>query len=210
MKIRVFVAVLFVVCLGAVCVAHSEQKAEKGGSKINDKDKISTQKDVTDMRPDELPYKPIMKITQKEWEALVSHAQKTGTSNEEANIYLWGYLYRLHSWFYINLGDGILPYAGVVDGRPSLMLFTDPDIAAEFIKVNKIKERKEAVGVVGFILPSALNIIQSYEKHGIQWVRFNMGRNGSFGEPINLLQAGYKWHMKNDPRFKKTSGEVNN
>lgn len=167
------------------------------------KETIQITKDVTDLRPDQLPYKPIMKITKKEWEELASHAQKPGTSDKDANIYLWGNLYRLHSWFYINLGDGMRPFAGVVNGRPSLMLFTDPDIAAEFIKSNKLNERKEAVGIVGFILPGTLKHIQSYESQGIEWACFNMGKNGAFGGPKNLLQAGYKWHMENDPRFKK-------
>jgi hypothetical protein len=188
MKTKVFLAVLFVICLAVVCVAHSEQK-----------------KDVTDMRLDELPYKPIMKISKKEWGKLVAYAQKPGMSNKKANIYMWENLYRLHSWFYINLGDGMRPYSGVVDGRPSLMLFTDKEIAAEFIKSNKINERKETVGIAGFILPGTLKFIQSYENQGIQWVCFNMGPKGSFGGPINLLQTGYRWHMENDPQFKKKS-----
>ena len=162
---------------------------------------------LDDKKPNELPYSSIHEIDQKQWAEMTSHVKNSGLSNEEANVYMWGYLYRLHSWYCINLGDGMQPYAGVVEGRPSLVFFTSPTIAAEYIERNNIKERQEEVGVAGFLLPGTLAHIQSYENHGLEWVCFNPGPEGSFGGPINLLRAGYQWHLENDSQFKKRDKE---
>ena len=158
--------------------------------------------------PNKLPYESLREIFRKDWEEIFRNAQNPELSYEEQNIYLWSYLYRLHHWIYINIGGALSlkPFFGIVNEKPSLMLFTSEEMAADFITANKLTDRDEEVSLEAFILPGTLTHIQGYESQGIEWICFNMGPEGSFGGPINLLYAGYAWHRKNDPKFSASAG----
>lgn len=221
MQAKVLLAILIILCSMVVSEMVSAQKTGGSGDQVEGKVKKPSKEGwelVTGIMKEpyyaarlfDLPYKSILEISKRNWEGLVSQAKAPGTSNEKANIYLWGFLYRLHHWAYINLGglQSIKPFCGVVNGRPSLMLFTSKEMASAFIKSNKLNDRKEQVSIDAFILPGTLAFIQSFEKQGIEWVCFNMGPDGSFGGPINLLQTGYNGHLKNDSRFKEDQGQT--
>jgi hypothetical protein len=153
--------------------------------------------------PNELPYEPLLEISREEWGELCHAARNPPLRSEEANIFMWSRLYRLHHWIYINTGGELClkPFAGIVNEKPSLMLFTSEAAAADFIATNRLADREEDVSLGAFILPGTLAHIQGFESTGIAWVCFNMGPEGSFGGPINQLCAGYAWHRKNDPLF---------
>ncbi len=90
--------------------------------------------------PNELPYEPQLEISGKEWGKLCHAARNPQLRSEEANIYMWSRLYRLHHWICVNTGGELClkPFVGIVNEKPSLMLFTSEEAAADFIATNRL------------------------------------------------------------------------
>ena len=93
------------------------------------------------------------------------------------------------------------PFTGMIGDNPSLILFTSKKMAADFVTLQKLDERYDKISLDGFLIPSTLGFLENFQSQGITWVNFNQGTDTPFGGPINLLEPGYQWHLKNDPSF---------
>jgi|GEM_PF-5785098 len=168
---------------------------------------VATQNDYEYKAPKDVPYAIIPEITGPEWDELLRHAFNPEWNPAQVNEYLWGYLYRLHHWTYIDLAPplsaGTTPYCVTTDDKPSLLFFTSEDLATAFMESRQIRDKYPQACLMSFILPGTLPVIQGYQAQGITWLCFNPeSEAGPFGQPIELLQTCYWWFMGNDTRFK--------
>jgi hypothetical protein len=163
--------------------------------------------DYENKAPKDVPYTIIPEITGPEWAELLRHANNQNWNPVQVNEYLWGYLYRLHHWTYIDLAPplsaGTTPYCVTTDDKPSLLFFTSEDLATAFMESRQIRDKHPQACLMSFILPGTLPVIQGYQAQGITWLCFNPeSEAGPFGQPIEMLQTCYWWFMEYDTRFK--------
>ncbi|MEO5347964.1 MAG: hypothetical protein H7834_16550 [Magnetococcus sp. YQC-9] len=157
--------------------------------------------------PARLPYELIFEMGKEAWNKLVQHALDQKMNNREIDVYMWRHLYRLHSWFMIHIEEdnGFRPYAGLMEDKPTLLMFTSYQLAEDFIKQQGVDKKYAHLSVNGYLIPSTLQHLEQYQGAGLQWIHFNNGIGLSFGGSLQVLEEGYRWMLKHDPIFSTRS-----
>lgn len=121
--------------------------------------------------------------------------QVKAADSDEARIphfkALWRGFLELDTWFFLTTGVADLehanPFIGIIDDRPWVMVFTDPEKAAAFAGADP-RFRDGQGDLVFMAIPQleALRWILGLQEQGIAGLRINQGEFGWFAPLANL------------------------
>lgn len=122
-------------------------------------------------------------------------AQAKAADSDEARIPLFRALWRgfleLDTWFFLTTGVADLaqasPFIGIIDDRPWVMVFTDPEKAAQFAGPDpRFRDGNGDLIFLGIPQAEALPWILGLQAQGVLGVRINQGEYGWFAPLANL------------------------
>jgi len=106
---------------------------------------------------------------------------------------LWRGFLELDTWFFLTTGVADLehasPFIGIIDDQPWVMVFTDPEKAAQFAGPDpRFRDAQGDLVYMGIPQLEALQWILGLQAHGIVGLRINQGESGWFA-PLAHLPA---------------------
>lgn len=108
---------------------------------------------------------------------------------------LWGAVYALEDWYMIAAGEppNVGPFIGVIEDKPFVFVFTEPEKAAEAAKNRGLVDKNGdphllAIPVAGFV-----KTVETYLEKGIFGVYFNDCKN-AFYTPLTDVKSMFQFH----------------
>jgi len=137
--------------------------------------------------------KPSSKDQTPDFDKLVQRTQQE--KSRESLDALWGAVYALEDWFMIASGEppNVGPFIGVMEDKPFVFAFTEPEKAAEAAKNRGLVDKNGdphllAIPVAGFV-----KTVETYIEKGIFGVYFNDGEN-AFYTPLTDVKSMFQFH----------------
>ncbi|MDX2132909.1 MAG: hypothetical protein SFY69_12735 [Planctomycetota bacterium] len=115
---------------------------------------------------------------------------------------LWKAAMNLPTWYFVARGAGedAEPLLGALEGKGSLLIFTDEDRAADFAKRRLMRASdvrgasRDPASVEGQVLnmdvPDAVEYAKDLAKAGVEWALFN---SGGYAFQTSLIDLGDKF-----------------
>lgn len=128
-----------------------------------------------------------------DFDALVERTLQEKT--RESLDALWGAVYAMENWFMIAAGEppNVGPFIGVMEDKPFVFAFTEPEKAAEAAKSRGLVDKNGnphllAIPVAGFV-----KTVGTYIENGIFGIYFNDGA-GAFYTPLTDVKSMFQFH----------------
>jgi hypothetical protein len=126
------------------------------------------------------------------YDALARAARDSGGERAALDA-LWGAVYSLPSWLFLLRGDNLIPIACVIDGRSSVMAFTDHPALQRFSKLQNYDSADDYSAML-LSIESASELLLGLRARGAETLLFNHGGEG-FSLPLDNLPGLYH-HFK--------------
>lgn len=110
-----------------------------------------------------------------DFDALVDESRSA--VNKTGHQTLWKATVGLESWFFVGQGHGddAEPMVASLEGRPTLLAFTDEDRAMEFAK-KRAQAKGGSIGpILNMDVPDAVEYFAQLRDLGVEYVLFNNG-----------------------------------
>ena len=104
---------------------------------------------------------------------------------------LWGAVYRLPSWLFLLRGDNMIPIACNIDGKSSVMAFTDHPALQRFSKHQQYDPADDYSPMI-LTVESASEMLLGLRSRGAEVLLFNHGGEG-FSLPLDNLPGLYHY-----------------
>jgi hypothetical protein len=101
---------------------------------------------------------------------------------------------KLEQWYFIGAGDGAEPVIGIVDGKPHLMAFTDPESAFEMAQRRASRQNFAACPppIISMPLADAIALCRRLMNVGIAGVVFNNGTKAPMPKVLDAYRHAHK------------------
>lgn len=119
----------------------------------------------------------------------LARAARDSRGSREAMDALWGAVYRLPSWLFLLRGDNMIPIACNIDGRSSVMAFTDHPALQRFSKQQNYDTAGDYSPML-LTVESASEMLLGLRARGAEVILFNHGGDGFF-LPLDNLPGLY-------------------
>jgi hypothetical protein len=127
------------------------------------------------------------------FDALMAQAKAEGSDEARIPAFkaLWRRFLNLDTWYFLTTGVADLerasPFIGIIDEQPWVMVFTDPDKAAQFAGPDpRFRNAEGELVFMGVPQLEALQWILGLGEHGVVGLRINQGEFGWFAPLANL------------------------
>jgi hypothetical protein len=104
---------------------------------------------------------------------------------------LWGAVYRLPSWLFLLRGDNLIPITCVIEGRTSVMAFTDHPALQRFSQHQGYNSEDDYSAML-LTVENASEMLLGLRARGAETVLFNHGGDGFF-MPLDNLPGLYHY-----------------
>lgn len=121
----------------------------------------------------------------------LARAARESQGSREAMDALWGAVYRLPSWLFLLRGDNMIPIACKIDGRSSVMAFTDHPALQRFMKHQQYDPADDYSPML-LTVESASEMLLGLRARGAEVILFNHGGEGFF-LPLDNLPGLYHY-----------------
>jgi hypothetical protein len=108
---------------------------------------------------------------------------------------LWGAAYALENWYFIGTGTGpdIGPHVSVIEDKPFLLAFTDPEQAAGCAQRLGLADPQGGAHLLAIPVAGLAQSVQAYVDKGVYGLWFNDGPD-AFYTPFSDVAAMYLHH----------------
>jgi hypothetical protein len=124
------------------------------------------------------------------YDALARAAREGGGARPALDA-LWGAVYRMPSWLFLLRGDSMIPIACNIDGKSSVMAFTDHPALQRFSKLQQYDPAGDYSPMV-LDVESASEMLLGLRARGAETLLFNHGGEG-FSLPLDNLAGLYHY-----------------
>ncbi len=124
------------------------------------------------------------------FEALARNSRLSNGARAELDV-LWSATYRLASWLFLARGDSMLPIVCPIDGRSSVMAFTDHYAAQRFAKLQQYGPDDDIATMV-LSIEGASEMMLGLRARGVETLLFNHGGEG-YSLPLANLPGLYHY-----------------
>lgn len=124
------------------------------------------------------------------YDALARGARESGGARPALDA-LWGAAYRLPSWLFLLRGDNMIPITCEIDGRSSVMAFTDHPALQRFSKLQNYNSGEDYSAML-LSVESASEMLLGLRARGAEVLLFNHGGEG-FSMPLDNLPGLYHY-----------------
>lgn len=124
------------------------------------------------------------------YDALARAARESGGARPALDA-LWGAAYRLPSWLFLLRGDNMIPIACNIDGKSSVMAFTDHPALQRFSKLQQYDPAGDYSPMI-LDVESASEMLLGLRARGAEVLLFNHGGEG-FSLPLDNLPGLYHY-----------------
>ncbi len=116
---------------------------------------------------------------------------RVNQGSREAMDTLWGAVYRLPSWLFLLRGEEMVPYTCLVEGKKSVMVFTDHPAMQRFVK-HPGYQPGDSYSAMILTVESASEMLLRLRSHGAEVMLFNYGGDG-FLLPLDNVSGLYHY-----------------
>jgi hypothetical protein len=124
------------------------------------------------------------------YDALARTARESGGARGALDA-LWGAVYRLPSWLFLLRGDNMIPISCVIEGRTSVMAFTDHPALQRFSKLQAYNSDDDYSAML-LTVENASEMLLGLRSRGAETLLFNHGGEG-FSLPLENLPGLYHY-----------------
>ncbi|HEV7902880.1 MAG TPA: hypothetical protein VGO96_03475 [Pyrinomonadaceae bacterium] len=124
------------------------------------------------------------------YDALARAARESGGARTALDA-LWGAVYRLPSWLFLLRGDNMIPISCVIDGRSSVMAFTDHPALQRFSQLQGYNSDDDYSAML-LTVENASEMLLGLRSRGAETLLFNHGGEG-FSLPLENLPGLYHY-----------------
>ena len=124
------------------------------------------------------------------YDALARAARESGGARPALDA-LWGAAYRLPSWLFLLRGDNMIPIACNIDGKSSVMAFTDHPALQRFSQLQGYNSGDDYSAML-LTVERASEMLLGLRSRGAEVLLFNHGGEG-FSMPLDNLPGLYHY-----------------
>lgn len=157
--------------------------------------------------PEAAREKPDTSIPEVDFDSLAAFAKESGAIEESDK--LWKEVFGLRDWVFIARGDvekgQIHPFAGKIEERAFVMIFTDCKRAHEFALKHDLTVDGEGTPLLQMPVMNAFHYIYELRKGGLFGAIFNNGENGFHASLEHMIPLYKHLHGELPPWFEQAS-----
>jgi hypothetical protein len=124
------------------------------------------------------------------YDALSRAARESRGGRAELDA-LWSAVYRLPSWLFLVRGDNVIPITCIIEGKHSVMAFTDHPALQRFSKLQNYDSAGD-YSVMLLTVERASEMLLGLRSRGAEVLLFNHGGEG-FSTPLDNLPGIYHY-----------------
>jgi hypothetical protein len=130
-----------------------------------------------------------------DFDKLVQRTQQE--KSRESLDALWGAVYAMENWYMIAAGEppNVGPFIGVMEDKPFVFAFTEPEKAAESAKSHGLVDKNGDPHLLAIPVAGFARTVDTYIEKGVFGILFNDGEN-AFYTPLTDIKSMFHFHRQ--------------